>query len=113
VSLEKLKGSSTKEIAKELHDLASKFVKIGKAKITKFPNMFATCDKSEKVGYCYNDKLIVEKKRLEEIINILASEVANPAKWKWLFNGVFINRTVDFFKFTRRKNETVTIEFID
>ncbi len=113
VSLEKLKGSSAEAIIKELHNLASKFVKIGKAKITKFPNIFVACNKSDKVSYCHGDKLIIEKKRLDEIIQILASEVANPAKWKWLFNGVFINRTVDFFKFIRRKNETVTIEFID
>ena len=112
ISLEKLRGLSNKEIIKELTSLAGKFTKIGKPKITKFPNIFGICNKNTKTGYCYGDKLIIEKKRLEEIINILASEVANPAKWKWLFNSVFINKTVDFFRFIRRKNETITLEFV-
>ena len=95
-----------------MYKLASKFVKIGKVKITKFQNMFIACDANERLGYCEKSKLVIEKKRLNDIIEILATEVANPTKWKWLFNNVFIDRTVSFFRFIRRKNETVTIEFI-
>ena len=112
VALEKLKGKDSTYIKTELYKLASKFVKIGKVKITKFQNMFIACDANERLGYCEKSKLVIEKKRLNDIIEILATEVANPTKWKWLFNNVFIDRTVSFFRFIRRKNETVTIEFI-
>ena len=30
-------------------------------------------------------------------------------KWKWLFNAAFIEKSVDYFKFIRRKNETITV----
>ena len=74
--------------------------------------MFIACDANERLGYCDKSKLVIEKKRLDDIIDIIATEVANPAKWKWLFNNAFIDRTVSFFRFIRRKNETITIEFI-
>jgi hypothetical protein len=99
-------------IKAELYKLASSFTKIGKPKITKFQNMFTACDINDSSSYCSGSKLIIEKKRLTDIIDILANEIADPAKWKWLFNNVFINRTVSFFKFIRRKNESITIEFL-
>ena len=56
---------------------------------------------------------INKKNKLQELLDILASEIANPAKWKWIFNSVFITRTVNFFKFIRRKGETITIEIVE
>lgn len=112
IALEKLRNKSVKDIRSELHKLSSKFVKIGKVKINKFQNMFIACDANERLSYCDKSKLVIEKSKLDDIIDILASEVANPAKWKWLFNNAFIDRTVSFFRFIRRKNETITIEFL-
>lgn len=112
ISLETLRNKSVKDIESHLHKLSSKFVKFGTPKVNKFPNIFATCDKSSKLSYCSGDKLVIEKKKLDTILSILASEMANPAKWKWLFESVFINRSVNYFRFIRRKNETITIEFV-
>lgn len=113
LELERLRGKDKSIIVKELTKMSACFIKIGKNKIERFPNMFISCDTNERLGYCDKAKLVVDKKRFADIIDILASEIANPAKWKWLFNNVFIDRTVNFFKFIRRKNETVTIEFVD
>ncbi len=112
LELEKLRGKDKDTIAKELHKLSAKFIKISNAKITRFPNMFIACDVNENLSYCDKAKLLIDRKRLNEIIDVLSSEIANQAKWKWLFNNVFISRTVNFFKFIRRKNETVTVEFV-
>lgn len=111
ISLEQLKNKSKKEISKELYKIASSFVRLGKPKITKFPNIFATCGKGASPEYCAGSKLVIERDRLEEIIDILAGEMTDPQRWKWLFNSVFATKTVDFFRFIRRKNETITIEF--
>jgi hypothetical protein len=116
IELEKLKTYPVDKIKTELYKLAGKFVKIAivKEKGFKFPNMFSACDKgSNKVSYCESNKLVIEKKRLDEILDVFAHDIANPAKWKWLFNSIFVNKTVDYFKFIRRKPETITVEFIE
>lgn len=113
VGLESLRGKTPKAISAELHKLAAKFVKIGKPKLGRFPNMFVACDSSERLGYCDQSKLIIEKDKLNQVIDILAADMATPTKWKWLFNSMFVTRTVNFFRFIRRKNETVTIEFLE
>jgi hypothetical protein len=113
VSLEKLRGLPQKDINKQLHKLSIGFIKIGTPKITKFPNMFVACNKYDKMSYCAGDKLIIEKAKLDVILDIIASDMANPAKWKWLFNSVFVERIVEYFRFIKRKNETITIEFVE
>ncbi len=112
LELERLRGKDKDTIAKELHKLSAKFVKIGNPKITRFPNMFIACDSNERLSYCDKSKLVVERKRLNDIIDVLASNISHSSDWKWLFNNVFIGRTVNFFKFIRRKNETITVEFV-
>jgi hypothetical protein len=115
IALESMKRLPVDKINKELHILSKKFVTIGtiKSKTFKFPNMLTACGSvKESIGYCNGDKLIVEKQKLDDILDVLANDIANPAKWKWLFNVVFITKVVDFFKFIRRKNEYITIEFL-
>jgi hypothetical protein len=74
-----------------------------------FPNILAPCEKGSR-GYCNGDKLYITKQKLHEITNIIAANMTNPYNWKRLFNSVFISKTVDYFKFIKRKHETITIE---
>lgn len=113
ISLEKMRGLEPKEIKKQLYKIAAGFVKFGTVKIKSFPNMFMACDSKDKLNYCIGNKLIIDKNKLNEILDVLSSDMANPAKWKWIFNSVFIDRSVDYFRFIRRKNESITIEFVD
>jgi len=62
--------------------------------------------------YCDKNKLIIEKNKLDAILDIISSDVQNPAKWKWILNSVFTVKTVEYFKFIRRKYEAITIEFV-
>jgi SepF-like predicted cell division protein (DUF552 family) len=122
VLLDKLKHMEYDKVLAELHNMAKKFVKIGdvtKVKKFRFPNMLISCDqaikiskKSESIGYCSENKFIIKKNQLDEMLSILAYDVINPSKWKWLFNNVFIEKSVDFFRFIRRPNETITVEFL-
>lgn len=118
VALETIKRMPVKKINEHLHKLSKQFITIGtiKTKSFKFPNMYVACGSAkaakEDIGYCSGNKLVIEKKRLDDILDILAHDIANPSKWKWLFNPVFVEKSVDFFKFIRRKPEYITIEFL-
>ena len=58
------------------------------------------------------DKLIIEKKKLDDILDIISHDIINPSKWKWIFSSVFIDKFVDYFKFIRRKDEYITVDFL-
>jgi hypothetical protein len=112
VLLDKFIGLNLTEIYNELNVIAKTFVSIGEFKQSEFPNILAPCDKGSQ-SYCAGNKLIVTKKKLHEVISVIAAQMTNVYNWKRLFNSVFISKTVDYFKFTRRKHETITIEILD
>ena len=109
VLLEKFRTMKQEEIYAELNRIARSFVQIGEMPAGEFPNILAPCEEKS-TGYCSGDKLIVSKQKLHEITNIIAASMINPYNWKRLFNSVFISKAVDYFKFIRRKHETITIE---
>jgi hypothetical protein len=113
--LEKLKVSNEETVKRYLHKNAKRFTKIGTVnKRTDFPNNLVICSQqtkhSEVVGYCAGNRLIIEQKKLNEIISVLANDILNPLKWKWLFNPIFINRSVNFFRFIRHPGESIFVE---
>lgn len=120
VSLMALKGIKKEQILTKIRAICKTFVTISdirKNRAFTFPNMFSLCsangksknnDKSNS-NYCLGGKLALDQKTFDIIIDILASDMVNPEKWKWLFNAAFIEKSVDYFKFIRRKNETITV----
>jgi hypothetical protein len=109
VLLEKFRTMKQNEIYEELNKIAKTFVQISDLPKMEFPNILAPCEKGSR-GYCNGDKLYITKQKLHEITNIIAANMTNPYNWKRLFNSVFISKTVDYFKFIKRKHETITIE---
>lgn len=101
---------SHEEILDYLYKLSEKFTVIGKPKDISFPNIYNECDKSK--SYCDGNKLIIEKDKLDIILELLAADIKNPNKIKWLFNSSFIDTNIEFFKFIKRKYEVISIEFI-
>ena len=111
--LEKFKSMPLNKVKASLYDLSKQFVKIGSIpKNFKFPNILVTC-KGKDVNYCSENKLIMEKNKLDDIIDVLSHDIINPTKWKWLFNSIFIEKYVQYFKFIARKNETIEVEFLN
>jgi hypothetical protein len=53
------------------------------------------------------------KKELEKYIDILAEQIKNPFVEKYLFNPLFQNNIIDYFKLNRYPNETIEIEFVN
>lgn len=68
-------------------------------------------NKNEK--YCNNNKLIIDKHKLKNILEIMTSDILNPVKEKWLFSSVFSDNVIAFFKFIRRPDEMITIQIDD
>ena len=115
--LEMLRGKSLEETKTALHTLSKKFVLIGDVKQIRdfeFPNVLTSCDENDTgINYCSGSKFVVTKNDLTQMIDILANEMLNPLKWKWLFNSIFIDKSFNFFRFVRRPMETISVEFVN
>jgi hypothetical protein len=117
VQLEKMKTLPYKNVVSELHKMAKTFVKLGdiKTKNFDFPNILMPCGQLEtkdSAGYCSGSKFVMKKQQLSDILDIIAYDITNPSKWKWIFNSAFIEKSVDFFKFIRRGPETIKVVFV-
>lgn len=114
VFIDKLKNMPHVDVIKELKKISKTFITIGNLpKNFKFPNMLITCDnKVDKDSYCYGNKFIVAKDKYDTIIDILASDLINPLKRKWILNIAFIEKTIHYFKFIRRPAESITLELL-
>ena len=120
VNLEKLKTLKYEEVLSKIRQMASTSIKVGEVHSSKskpfvIPNILTAC--SSKGGknapdYCASGKLIVPKDKLEEILKTLAYDIINPSKWKWLFNSIFVEKTIDYFRFIQRPAETITVETV-
>ena len=72
-----------------------------------FPNMIVSCESNH--PYCRNKKLMIKKDKLNNILKIIASDILNPVKSKYIFSPVFVKNTVDYFRFIPRIDEHITI----
>ncbi len=114
---EKVKKLPKDKLYNELLKLSNKFVVYGdisKIKNFEFPNMFISCQSGKMSNtYCKKSKLIIEKKTLQKLLEIMAADITNPAKAKWLFSDVFSGNNISFYKFIRRPNESISIEVFE
>lgn len=116
ILLEKIKKYDKDKLIKELIRISKKIIitgDINKLKDIEFPNMFVSCryatNEMNKHSYCKNKKLILPKDKFKELIDILASDILNPMKQKYLFSSIFTDNTIEYFKFIRRPHEKILI----
>lgn len=115
VALDKMKRQPYNKVVDELHKLSKQFVTIGTVNKStfEFPNIIMPCGSGKNdPDYCKNNRFVISKKELDDLLNVIAHDITNPTKWKWLFHSAFVNRTVNFYTFQRRPNETIVVEFI-
>ena len=108
-----IKSLPSDKLFKELEKIASKFVTFGdvsKIKDFEFPNMFISCQGQKDKSYCKNNRIIIDKNTLKKLLEIMTADILNPVKEKWIFSSVFSDNVINFFKFTKRSDEFVTIE---
>jgi len=119
VKINHLKTLDRETIVKELSKIAQRIINtVPESEINKllnnseeFPNMIISCQNKlvKNNIYCKQNKLVISTKKLDELINIMASDVLNPFKQKWLFNVIFTDQILKYFKFIRNPHETITI----
>ena len=72
--------------------------------------MFISCQGQKDKTYCKNNRLIIDKTTLKKLLEIMTADILNPVKEKWIFSSVFSDNVINFFKFTKRTDEFITIE---
>jgi hypothetical protein len=116
ISFNKLKKIKQKSsMTNELKNISKKIIKIVsnlKYDKGKYFNDLSNCSEKIDVFYCSGKKLILTKEIFNKIINKLADDLLNPYKKKWIFNPLFINRNIDFFKFKNYINEQIILEIL-
>jgi len=114
---ERIKKLPKDKLYQELEKLSYKFIKYGKVddiKDFEFPNMFIPCQTvAQSKNYCKDKKIIIDKISHKNILEIMASDILNPVKEKWIFSSVLSDNVISFFKFIRRPDELITIEISD
>jgi hypothetical protein len=116
---ERIKKLPRGKLYKELEKISHKFIKYGNVNNIKdfdFPNMYVSCQsrvKNKNEKYCTNNKLIINKKRLHDILEIMTADILNPVKEKWLFSSIFSDKVITFLKFIKRPDELITIQIDD
>jgi hypothetical protein len=112
LKITKLKHMKHDDIVKYLKILSKSIVSIGninKIKNLQFNNMIIPCSSKEKLKYCNKNKLIISQQKLNILLDILAADIKNPYKEKWLFSSIFMQSFIGWFRFIRRSNETIKI----
>ena len=117
IKINALKVKTKEQIFSELSILAKRIVVIAPdAKIInilnktdEFPNMLLTCNDRSPV-YCKNNKLLITSNKLKELLYIMTDDILNPFKQKWMFNIIFTDQIINYFKFKRREYENIKIE---
>jgi len=110
--LDELKDKSLSQIKLTLLKIANTFTVNAKLNYnTPMNNFITTCNNKKENLYCYNKKIIIDKKHLDNIIDIISNDIQNPLKWKWIFNPIFIDGVVNFLQFIKRPHETIYITY--
>jgi len=123
MTMNKIKSLDKSHIMIELHKIAKKITyiesKISMEKFS-FPNVYLSCinyyklAKNTKIplpGYCCKQKLRISKKKLSDYLELLAEDLMDPLKERYLFDVAFSEKTRKYLKFTRRAHESIEISF--
>lgn len=111
VTMNKLKLLGLEDLKVELRRISNSFAveKNFDTTAIKFPNIYMHCAELIDVsGYCDNAKLMVNQS-IDELVNILAADLQDDLKSKYLLNNMFMDIVVDYFRFTKWSTEVITI----
>ncbi len=122
IEMEKFKNMDKDKLKKELHKLSKKIIVAGTPKYADFENYLMSCaaqyaaskvkgakNKKGERGYCKKQKLIMPKDKIDKYIDVLAADIMNPIKSKWIFSSIFIEKVISYFKFIKRPFEVIRI----
>lgn len=111
VTMNRLKKLSREDLKVELRKIAESFSiqKDFDSTAVNFPNIYMPCDELiEETGYCERGKLIINQP-MDTLIDILATDIMDDLKSKYLLNNLWQDVTQDFLTFTRWVSEVISI----
>ena len=120
LTLTKLKRLSKKALISELENISKQFSveqKLEKKANDEFPNVYLPCEHVKDASaptdrnhiiYCSGKKLIVNKD-FKTMVSLLADDLRNPLKSKYMFSGMFVNNIISYFKFESRPQEIISV----
>jgi len=116
IKINELRLMPQEQLIKELHHLSKQIVNIlnpnaiqsALKKKKDFPNIMVSCFDDDTI-YCKNNKLMITQSNLDSLLNIMAADILNPFKSKWIFNSLFVDNIISYLKFKRRPHEAIEI----
>jgi hypothetical protein len=91
----RIESTTPANAKKEIRSVAKRFVKFGKP--------------GKVVANMYGGKLVMEKSRFEEFIDIFASDIQDPLKRDLIFSSILIDPAIKYFRFIKRDHEVITV----
>lgn len=114
VTMNKLKKMDRPQMMLELKNIAKTFTEQREFDTTgiQFPNIYLPCSEmtasGQDTGYCEGRKLLINRP-LDELVDILATDIMDDLKVKYLMTALFSDTTLNFFHFQRVPTEIITI----
>jgi hypothetical protein len=117
ITINRLRKLPKNELTTELKEIVKTFTVEKSFDTTniKFPNIYLPCDhmQEEHAGFCDHKKLIINSNgkngSLNELIDILATDIKDDLKARYLMSNIFTDTTVDYLSFAKYPTEIVTI----
>lgn len=107
ITLHKFLTLPKEQLIMELKKFMQDNIKLGRPEKMSFINIFFPCQISTEQDYCAKGKLIVPDDEFNNLIEILADDVLNPLKNKYLDS--LVENVANFYAFKKYPNEQIFI----
>jgi hypothetical protein len=111
ITLNKLKKLGRDALKEEIKNIAEFFAvqRQFDSKNIKFPNIYMPCsDMLDETSYCDKSKLIINRP-IDEFADILASDLTDSLKSKYILNNIWMDALVDWLSFAKFPTEIITV----
>jgi len=111
LTINRLRKLDNARLVDELTVLTGKFVHFGEPPETvTVPNVYLPCEYSPEMKYCSGKKLIMERTKFDSYVSILASDIMNPVKHRYITSGLFTDNIISYFDFDIHPDEHITVK---
>lgn len=98
------------EIVAELKKMVPNFAEEGQLPDDiKIENIYVPCEYKDQ-AQCQDKRLVVEN--IDRMIDLLADDILNPLKIKYMISGIFTSKIINYFKFEKNPGEVIVINTV-
>jgi len=119
ISMNKFKNMGFNSLKTELKKIVGEFATEGKIeKSINFANVYLPCSYTilstakpdqNSINYCSGRQLVIDPAvvKIDDLISILAYDILNPLKVRYMFSGIFTDNVISYFNFESHPNEII------